>query len=255
MSLEINSLTKRFGGLVAVNNVNFTVNDREITALIGPNGAGKTTLFNCISGFYEPEEGDVLLNNVRLNGNPPYKILKSGLARTFQLVRNFEGMTILDNIMTAAHVHSGQNFFNSLLFLPDVRRSEKRLKAKAEEILQFLGLDHLADKYPNEISYGQKRLVEIGKILATDAEILLMDEPAAGLNDSETRNLMQTITAIQDTGKTILIVEHNMKFIMELVQKIVVLNFGKKIADGTPEEIRNNEEVIKAYLGGEKVNA
>ncbi|MBB6453710.1 branched-chain amino acid transport system ATP-binding protein [Salirhabdus euzebyi] len=255
MLLEVKGLTKRFGGLVAVNQVGFSVEEGKITALIGPNGAGKTTLFNCISGFYQPNEGEVLLNNSNIIGQPAHKILQKGLARTFQLVRNFEGMTILENIMTAAHVHSGQNFLNSLLFLPSVKKSEKELKEKANDILKFLNLAHVADKYPNEISYGQKRLVEIGKVLATDAKLLLMDEPAAGLNDSETRTLVDTMREIQKTGKSILIVEHNMKFIMELVQKIVVLDFGQKIAEGTPEEIRNNEKVIKAYLGGGKVNA
>ena len=251
MLLEVKNVTKKFGGLVAVNEVSFDVEEGSITALIGPNGAGKTTLFNCISGFYEPTEGSVFLEDEKINGKDPEKILKMGLARTFQLVKNFDGMTLVENIMTAAHSYSGKQFLNTMFNTRKVRTSEKELSDKAHEILNFLGLDDVSHMYPHEVSYGKQRLIEIGKVLATNAKILLLDEPAAGLNDSETRNLLNTMREIQKMGKTILIVEHNMKFVMELAEKIVVLDFGQKIAEGVPDEIRKNTKVIEAYLGRE----
>lgn len=255
MFLQINGVTKRFGGLVACNNVSFSLEENQITALIGPNGAGKTTLFNCISGYYPPDEGEVLLNGESLNGLLPNQILRKGLARTFQLVRNFEGMTILENVMTAGYSRSGQRFLGAMLSLPSVRRSERQLRQEALEILEFCGIRHIAGKYPNEISYGHRRLVEVAKVLMTGAKLLLLDEPAAGLNDQETMTLMSMLHKIRESGRTILIVEHNMKFVMGLADKIVVLEFGKKIAEGTPGEIKQNPQVIKAYLGREYADA
>jgi len=250
MLLEVKGVTKQFGGLTAVNDVSFTLQEKQITALIGPNGAGKTTLFNCISGFYTPTKGEVIFRGKNIQGMAPNLILRRGLARTFQLVRNFEGMTILENIMTGAHARSGQGLISAMMSLPKVRRSEKQLYQDALETLEVLGIGNIADRYPNELSYGQKRLVEVAKVLSTGADLLLLDEPAAGLNDQETAGLMQTIKKIRDMGKTILIVEHNMKFVMGLAQKIVVIDFGKKIAEGTPDEVKTNKQVISAYLGG-----
>jgi branched-chain amino acid transport system ATP-binding protein len=255
MLLEVRGLTKRFGGLIANENISFSLEEGEITALIGPNGAGKTTLFNCVSGYYQTYEGDIFLREQSLKGKMPHRILRTGLARTFQLVRNFEGMTILENIMTAGHSRSGQGFINTMLALPSVSKSETTLRKNALEIMDFLELTTVGEKYPNEISYGQKRLVEVAKVLATGANLLLLDEPAAGLNDQETLTLMKTLKKIQEMGKTILIVEHNMKFVMGLAQKIVVLDFGKKIAEGTPDDIKSNEKVISAYLGRDFVLA
>ena len=255
MSLEIKEVTKRFGGLIAVNNVTFTVEERKINALIGPNGAGKTTTFNCISGFYKPDSGKINYKGREIQGMPPYEIIKLGIARTFQLVRSFDSMSVLENVMTAGHFKSGQHIFNTMFRLPSITKSEQQLRNKALEILDMLKITEIAHKYPNELSYGQKRLVEIAKVLATDASHLLLDEPAAGLNDQETEGLMEIIKEIQKLGKTILIVEHNMKFVMGLADKVVVLNFGQKIADGSPDEVKSNQTVIKAYLGKEYSNA
>jgi len=254
MLLEVKGLTKQFGGLTAVSDVSFNLVEHQITALIGPNGAGKTTLFNCISGFYQPTKGEVLLRGTSIVGLAPHQILRKGLARTFQLVRNFEGMTILENIMTGAHSRSGQNLLSAMFSLPKVRKSEQQLRREALEVLDILGILHLADKYPNELSYGQKRLVEVAKVLATGADLLLLDEPAAGLNDQETLSLMKIIEKIRAMGKSILLVEHNMKFVMGLADKVVVIEFGKKIAEGTPDEVKSDKRVINAYLGG-TVNA
>ncbi|PJJ55610.1 ABC transporter ATP-binding protein [Compostimonas suwonensis] len=249
MKLEISGLTKNFGGLRALTDVSFTAEDGELTAVIGPNGAGKTTMFNCIAGFHRVSSGTVTLGGRVITGLKPAQVLGSGLARTFQLVRAFEGLTVLETVMTAGHARSGQRFGTAMLGLPSTRRSENVLRDEAYQTLAALGVEHLADSHLQELPYGQQRLVEIAKALATGADVLLLDEPAAGLHSTEVGYLASVLASIKETGRTVLMIEHNMPFVMGLADKIVVLDFGKKLAEGEPESVRTNQAVIDAYLG------
>lgn len=248
--LEVIGVSKRFGGLQALANVSFTAESGELTAIIGPNGAGKTTLFSCIAGSHRADSGQILLDSDPITNLPPAKVLRRGLARTFQLVRSFEGLTVLETVMTAGHARSGQGFAPSVLVLPHVRHSEAVLEQEARATLAALGIEGLAGQYTHELPYGQQRLVEIAKVLATGAEMLLLDEPAAGLHASEAHSLAAAIRGIQASGRTLIMIEHNMPFLMSLAQRIVVLEFGQKIAEGTPDAIRRNPDVVRAYLGG-----
>jgi branched-chain amino acid transport system ATP-binding protein len=249
MKLEVKSVSKSFGGLNALEDVSFSARSGELTALIGPNGAGKTTMFNCISGLYPVNSGQVLLDGSLLTGMRPAQVLKSGLARTFQLVRPFEGLTVLETVMTSGHLRSGQTFWRVMLPTPSKFRSETRLRKEAMETLGALGVDHLADRHVHQLPYGQQRLVEIAKVLATGAETLLLDEPAAGLHSTELDALSDVILNIRRAGRTILMVEHNMAFLMNLADRVVVLDFGRKLAEGNPDEVNANQNVIYAYLG------
>jgi branched-chain amino acid transport system ATP-binding protein len=249
MRLEVNGVSKRFGGLQALSDVSFVAESGELTALIGPNGAGKTTMFSCIAGYHRPDTGTVRLDDTTLTGLRPADVLRHGLARTFQLVRSFEGLTVLETVMTAGHWRSGQTFASSMFGLPSVRRSERRLRSEALDTLAVLGVEHLADQRIHELPYGQQRLVEIAKVLATGAGVLLLDEPAAGLHTLEVEALAAVLAGIRATGRTVLMVEHNMSFVMGLADKVVVLDFGRKIAEGTPEAISADQAVIDAYLG------
>lgn len=252
MSLIIDNVTKAFGGNTALSEVSFEVATGELTALIGPNGAGKTTMFNCIAGLHRPTQGTVTFDDRDITGLAPAKILDAGIARTFQLVRSFRELTVLETIMVAGHWRSGQTFWTSILALPSVRRSDERLEYEARSTLEALGLSHLADQHVHELPYGQQRLIEIAKALMTGARTLLLDEPAAGLHPEEAFALRGLLAALRERGTTILLVEHNMPFVLSIADHVVVLEFGHKIADGTPQEISKDQRVIDSYLGKEE---
>ncbi len=236
--LEVKNLTKNFGGLTAVGDVSMELNEGELVGLIGPNGAGKTTLFNLLTGVYEPSEGTVTLDGTVLNGKAPYKIASLGLSRTFQNIRLFKDMTVLENVLVGLSNKQPSNFFASLFRLPKYYSSEDELKDKAMKLLAIFNLDDEADTLAKNLAYGQQRHLEIVRALATEPKILFIDEPAAGMNQ-------------KDFGITIILIEHDMSLVMDVTERIYVLEYGRLIAEGTPDEIKNNKRVIEAYLGGE----
>jgi branched-chain amino acid transport system ATP-binding protein len=252
MTLEIASVSKRFGGLMALDDVSFTVPSGQLTALIGPNGAGKTTMFNCIAGLHKPTTGTVTLDGRDITGLAPAKVLQAGIARTFQLVRSFRGLTVLETIMTAGQWRSGQGMWSSVFALPGMRRSDTVLRAEAFGTLDALGIAQLAGSYVHELPYGQQRLVEIAKALMTGSQVLLLDEPAAGLHHDEVAALRALLEALRERGTTILLVEHNMPFVLSIADRVVVLEFGRKIAEGTADEVSRDQRVIDSYLGKEE---
>ncbi|MEI6209503.1 MAG: ABC transporter ATP-binding protein [Desulfuromonadales bacterium] len=253
--LSVENLSKRFGGLKAVNEVSFTVPEGSIKALIGPNGAGKTTLFNLISGVIAPDTGVINFGGNYVQGLRPHQIASKGMARTFQHIRLFPKMSVLENVMIGRHIHSKAGFVAGMLSMPYTWSEEKRIKAKAHDILAFLELENLADIEATSLSYGQQRNVELGRALACEPRLLLLDEPAAGLNMSETAELGSLISKIRDTGITVLIVEHDMTLVMEISDEILVLSYGKKIADDIPLAVQSNSEVINVYLGEDEEDA
>jgi branched-chain amino acid transport system ATP-binding protein len=249
--LEIKDLNRHFGGLHAVNNVSFTVEQGMIKAVIGPNGAGKTTLFNLIAGNLPANSGTVYFNSMKINGRKPYQIASLGLSRTYQNIKLFHGMTALENVMVGRHTRSRAGFLSGMLNLPWTWPEERKIKEKAMEYLDLLGVADCADTEVSNLSFGQQRGVEFARALATEPTLLLLDEPAAGLNIYETAEIGRLITRIRERGITILLVEHDMTLVMDISDEIVVLSFGEKIAEDIPHNIQQNEEVIRVYLGDE----
>ena len=250
--LEVKNLTENFGGLTAVGDVNIELGESELVGLIGPNGAGKTTLFNLLTGVYEPSEGTVSLGGELLNGLPTYKIAAAGLSRTFQNIRLFKNLTVLDNVLIAMGTRKKSRFFSSVLRLPAYYKQEEEMKKEALELLAIFDLEVKHDSLAKNLPYGEQRRLEIVRALATQPKILFLDEPAAGMNPQETAELTTLIKQIQQQFNiTILLIEHDMSLVMNVTERIYVLEYGRLIAHGTPEEIKNNKRVIEAYLGGE----
>jgi len=238
-----------FGGLSALNSVDITINQGEVLSVIGPNGAGKTTLFNLLTGVYTPTAGVIRFRKKEIKNLKPYEITKMGIARTFQNIRLFGEMTVLDNVIIGQHCRTKTGVFGAILKTPAVRKEEALVKEKAMDVLKFVGLDDVYNEKAKNLPYGKQRRLELARALATDPELILLDEPAAGMNPQETNKLIELIEKLNDMGKTVLLIEHDMKLVMGISKRIMVLDYGRKIADGPPEEIRNNEKVIKAYLG------
>ena len=280
--LRLTGVTKKFGGLTAVNNVSFDIDKGSVVGLIGPNGAGKTTVFNLITGNYTPTNGDVdfkgisvlrekrkifdlfgINGNAGLNGNgtlskliyktiAPNKIVKMGIARTFQTIRLFQNMSVIENVLAGCHCRMKSGSISAMLRLPSQKEEEEKALKKAAETLDFVGLLHEAENLAKNLSYGQQRLLEIARALASDPELIILDEPAGGMNDQETSELVRLIGKIAEKDITVLLIEHDMNLVMKACHKLIVLEYGTKIAEGIPEDIKNNKRVIEAYLGADE---
>jgi len=250
--LEVDNVTIKFGGLTALDGVTFDIKQGEILGLIGPNGAGKTTCFNVMTGIYQATSGEVRFDGRRLAKLKRHQITKLGIARTFQNIRLFKTMTALENVMVGADAHSKVGLLRALFRTPLHRRTEKAAHDAAKELLEFVGVAGRSDEFAENLSYGDQRRLEIARALATKPKLLCLDEPAAGFNPAEKQRLMELIRKVRDQGFTVLLIEHDMRLVMGVTDRIVVLEFGRKIAEGTPAEIRENPAVIAAYLGVEE---
>ena len=252
MLLELKQISKNFGGLQVLQGVDFNVKQGEIFGLIGPNGAGKTTVFNLITGLLRASSGSIAFNGEDIGNVAPHKITERGIARTFQNIRVFKEMSLLENVVVGMHDHLDYGVAGMLLNLGSFRRVEQQARERALELLSWVRLDHKADMLADSLSYGEQRKLEFARALATRPKLLLLDEPVAGMNPAEKTELMAEIVNIKQRGFSIFMIEHDMRFVMGLCERIAVLNFGKIIAEGTPDQIKNNQEVIEAYLGKEE---
>ena len=254
--LEVNHATMRFGGLVAVNDLSMHIDHQEIVALIGPNGAGKTTAFNMITGVYTPTEGSVTLSGRSITGMRPDRIAAAGIARTFQNIRLFKALTVLDNVVIAQHLRLTSSWVGAVLRSPRYRKENAQMYARAKELLTYMGLWEVRGEIASSLPYGMQRKLEIARALATQPTLLLLDEPAAGMNPAESAELTELIRGIRDKFHlTVLLIEHHMDVVMDISDRIYVLNYGSLIAEGTPAQIQSNEDVIRAYLGGDEDEA
>jgi ABC-type branched-subunit amino acid transport system ATPase component len=253
--LEVRDISKSFGGVVAVSGVSFAIQKGQICALIGPNGAGKTTLFNVITGIYRPDSGQVYFEDRRISGFKPHQIAALGITRTFQNLQIFENMSVRENVMVGRHVLTKTGLLPAALGLPSSRRESRECRRRADDFLRQVGLAERANESAANLPFGQQRLLEIARAMALEPKLLLLDEPAAGLPGGETRELEKVILRLRDQGTSILLVEHDMETVMNLADNIVVMDFGHKIAEGGPEKIQKDPQVLKAYLGEEDNNA
>ncbi|MFJ7952694.1 ABC transporter ATP-binding protein [Lysinibacillus sp. NPDC096418] len=252
MVLELKNITKNFGGISALTDVSFKINEGEIFGLIGPNGAGKTTMFNVITNMFPLTSGQISFLGEDISGIKPHKITDKGICRTYQNIRLFSQMTVLENVLVGGHCRSSSGVFRSVFRTKSQRIEEEDMYETAKELLELVGLAQFEDVVAENLAYGQQRRLEIARALSSKPKLLLLDEPAAGMNETETEDLFDLIKQVQKRGITILLIEHDMPFVMKLCDRITVLNFGKKLAEGTPEEIQNNQDVIEAYLGSEE---
>jgi len=250
--LVVENLSKQFGGLRAVDGCSFAVRSGTITGLIGPNGAGKTTVFNLLTGFFRPDDGKVLLQDMDITGLPPYRIFQKGVARTFQIPREFKEMTVMENLMLAPIGQSGERLLDPFLRPRRVRRQERTIAKRASQVLEFVGLDDLRDELAGNLSGGQKKLLELAKTMMIKPQLVMLDEPGAGVNRTLLKRIAESIERLREEEQTtFLLIEHDMDFVMRLCNPVIVMSEGKKLAEGKPDEVQRNEQVLEAYLGGQ----